>query len=94
MIKKGYLQIHDGLTIEQLSNYVKKGNTYKGIDNEHDDNVTALRNFCYLLTCDEWTELDDSYKSYSDILKIDMKRKNKKIKKKETEEDDFFFVIK
>lgn len=96
MIKKGYLQIHDGLTVEQLSNYVKKGgNKYEGIDNEHDDNVTALRNFCYLLTCDEWTQLDDSFKSYSDILKIDMKRKKKKIKKKESNEDeDFFFVIK
>ena len=94
LINKNYIILKDFDTIGQFSNYCKVGSTYKGIDGEHDDDCTALRNFCYLINTEEWLELDDLFKSYKDILKEEMIKKNIKIKKKNDKDESFFFLIK
>ena len=98
LVNNGILVIKSGDTIEQASNYVLKGkDSYAGADDEHDDDITSLRNFCYLLTTEEWLELDDDFISYSDMLREEREKEGKslkKIKKDEEEDDDsFFFVV-
>lgn len=100
IIENDKLIIQDGDTIEQISNYSRGRNgTYHGIDGEHDDDVTSLRNFAYLISTEDWEILDDDFVKYSDILENEAKEKEEKedIKRyndNEIDDDMPFFIIK